>query len=72
MRFERIEFGLVVCVLALACACMPGCPAAAGLEFFADTVRAPGAQATARAMPSAATATMKSISSGVMQYGGMK
>ena len=41
------------------------------LDFFARTVRG-GDQSSARAMPSTATSTMKSISSGVMQNGGMK
>ena len=42
------------------------------LDFFAKTVRGAADQATARSMPSAATSTMKSISPGVMQNGGMK
>lgn len=42
------------------------------MDFFAKTVREPADQATARAMPSIATSTMKSISSVVMQNGGMK
>jgi uncharacterized protein len=42
------------------------------LGFFGRTLRAPSAQATARSMPSSAASTMPSISSGVMQKGGMK
>lgn len=42
------------------------------LAFLASSLRRADAQATARSIPSAATSTMKSISSGVMQYGGMK
>jgi len=41
------------------------------LAFFANALRGSD-QTTARSMPSAATSTMKSISSGVMQNGGMK
>lgn len=42
------------------------------LAFLASSLRRADAQATARSIPSTATSTMKSISSGVMQYGGMK
>lgn len=42
------------------------------LAFLDTTLRSGGAQDTARSIPSHATSTMKSISSGVMQYGGMK
>ena len=42
------------------------------LDFFARTVRGSADQTTARSMPSAAASTMKSMSSGVMQNGGMK
>jgi len=42
------------------------------LDFFEKTIRAPADQTTARSMPSTATSTMKSISPGVMQNGGMK
>ncbi|MBO9663883.1 alpha/beta hydrolase [Dokdonella sp.] len=42
------------------------------LAFLASSLRKADVQATARSIPSAATSTMKLISSGVMQYGGMK
>lgn len=42
------------------------------LAFLASTVRTRADQPMARSMPSTATSTMKSISSGVMQNGGMK
>lgn len=42
------------------------------LDFFAKTVRGSADQTTARSMPSTAASTMKSMSSGVMQNGGMK
>jgi uncharacterized protein len=42
------------------------------LAFFERTLRAGAAQDSARSIPSQATSSMTSISSGVMQYGGMK
>lgn len=41
-------------------------------RFAKGAAGGPQLQATAFAMPAVATATMRSISSGVMQYGGMK